>query len=235
MNHRIDATFVVDVGKKPYRERFTVHQDLFIQRSKFFRAAASPQWKKPGKTCRLVDDNPMVFAIYVHCLYYSTKDLEERVEAGVVEVWDEDNGSIILEENAAFRLLAMMDVYVHLYILADKLLDPSTANYIIDELIGFASRNGCNIMNSTITNAYDSTIDGNPLRKLVRDWHISISWTWKMVISDKAWAALSHESLQDVIFETSRLRKYLPYLCVKEASGNRVSSRPKGFYHQKVE
>jgi hypothetical protein len=97
MNHRIDATFVVDVGKKPYRERFTVHQDLFIQRSKFFRAAASPQWKKPGKTCRLVDDNPMVFAIYVHCLHYSTKDLEERVEAGVVEVWDEDNGSIILE------------------------------------------------------------------------------------------------------------------------------------------
>ena len=86
MNHRIDATFVVDVGKKPFRERFTVHYDLFTQRSKFFRAATSPQWERPGKPCRLVDDDLMVFAIYVHCLYYSTKDPEERVEAGVVEV-----------------------------------------------------------------------------------------------------------------------------------------------------
>jgi hypothetical protein len=66
-NHRIDlnSTFVVDVGNKPNRERFTVHHDLITQRSEFFRAARSSQWTKPGKPSRLADDDPNIFSIYV--------------------------------------------------------------------------------------------------------------------------------------------------------------------------
>jgi hypothetical protein len=58
---------------------------------------------------------------------------------------------------------------VDLYILADKLIDPVTANLTIDELTTLprvdADYPGCSLINFL----YDSTLRTSPLRKLVRD------------------------------------------------------------------
>jgi hypothetical protein len=101
---------------------------LITQRSEFFRAARSPQWKEPGKPSRLVDDNPAVFSLYLHCLYFGTSELEKRIEANVVEEWDdEENGT--LEDNADTKRCIMTESYIRLYVLADKLLDPTTCEF----------------------------------------------------------------------------------------------------------
>jgi hypothetical protein len=104
---------------------------------------------------------------------------------------------------------------------------------VIDDLNSFSSRHGLNILTSTISEAYDSTTNGNPLRRLVCDWHIS--YNWNPALSEKAWAKMSHEFLGDVILETARLQGAHPHQRVDEVFRNRTLSRPKGFYHQKVE
>lgn len=49
--HRYDlpTTFSNLVGRKPYRQLFTVHHDLVILRSRFFRAARFKSWSEPSK------------------------------------------------------------------------------------------------------------------------------------------------------------------------------------------
>ena len=84
--HRFDydltKTFDVLVGKKPNQQRFTVYHDVFARRSKFFRAARSGRWAtEPDQATTLDDHDPEVFSVYLHCVNFGRKALEEHIDA----------------------------------------------------------------------------------------------------------------------------------------------------------
>lgn len=168
----LKTTFIVDVGTEPRRECFTVHHDILTQRSEFFRTARSPELKKPNKPSRLDDDDPAIFAVYLHCEYFGAEDLVKRIETDVEEDWVAEEEASTPEDVAKSKNCSAMKVFISLYILADKLLDPITANLVIDELIAFSSKQLWTISSASVARIYTSTTNDSPLRKLARDWYI---------------------------------------------------------------
>jgi hypothetical protein len=102
-------------------------------------------------------------------LYFGTEDLEQRIEKAITEcaadVDDNDTPDVITMN----KHLSAMALFINLYILSDKLLDPMMANLVIDKLISFTGK-ARYILNSTLmVHIYASTPEGNPLRMLARD------------------------------------------------------------------
>jgi hypothetical protein len=222
----LTTTFTVLVGAKPHRQRFTVHHDLITQRSEFFRAARSLCWTEPGKVTRLVDDDPHVFSAYLSCVYFG-KDFMDRQDCkhrqGDISSDDEDddededgvdsNSDADVEddhrekEKEHSEHLETVRFLVDVYLLADKLLDPTTANVVIEELRLFVMDAPWTTDDATISHVYASTGHKNPLRKLIRDWYLfkdDQSWALDRPKSD--WD-LPVEFLQDLIIEPSRQRR----------------------------
>jgi hypothetical protein len=55
----------------PEKQAFTVHESILKQKSDYFRTALSRPWKEAEKkTFELSDENAVVFAAYVHWLYF---------------------------------------------------------------------------------------------------------------------------------------------------------------------
>ena len=69
------------VGKEPSRTRFTVHQDLIVKRSEFFRAARSSLWTSPDVPTTLGDEDydPEVISAYLHCLYFGADAIRDHL------------------------------------------------------------------------------------------------------------------------------------------------------------
>lgn len=67
------------VGKGPHQKRFTVYQDLLVQRSDFFKTARSSRWTEPDKPTTLGDHDPEVFSTYLHRLYFGAEAIKDRL------------------------------------------------------------------------------------------------------------------------------------------------------------
>jgi hypothetical protein len=237
-------------------KRFTVHSDIFTQRSRFLAAARKPEWiaGDPSKPVDLSDEDPDVFQAYLNCIYVGPETLEEIPGAFECEVCNSIGGSprlyvcnickgiskedIITEflnfgkiekvnmfygrchiyptcESFAHamidfstveaceaaikasdfltlnghqlrvntsRLLSKeydmreyeladshYDALIKLYLLSDKLQDILTVNMAIDKIQQFTKVAGCYPGKSPVSTAYQSTVEGSPLRKLLRD------------------------------------------------------------------
>jgi len=88
---------------------------------------------------------------------------------------------------------------VDVYLIADKLLDPISANLVIDYLIDFVGSRKWTTDQATISHVYASTATGNPLRKLVLDWWLrEVDQTWTRDYHRTEWG-LPLEFLQDFI------------------------------------
>jgi hypothetical protein len=97
---------------------------------------------------------------------------------------------------------------IDVYLMADKSLDPSTANVVMRELVTFVHIHAWVTDEAVINYVYASTTENSPLRTFVRDW-----WLFS---ADQSWAEGSRpdrklplEFLQDLIIEMARLRKKL--------------------------
>jgi hypothetical protein len=68
----LQATFDIIVGKPPSPvQRFTVHTDVFTQRSRFLCAVRKPQWLTDvTKPVDLTDEDPEIFQAYLNCVYF---------------------------------------------------------------------------------------------------------------------------------------------------------------------
>lgn len=128
-----------------------------------------------------------------------------------------------------------MQDLVNLYLLANKLMDPVTANLVINQLVLFVSAHRISVSDHIATLVYSSTSPGNPLRNLVRDWFIHEAGRQKR--DAQRLKALPRELLEDIIIETDSLttdedtlrsRHYLYVHTLKTVD------RPKGHYHQEV-
>jgi hypothetical protein len=120
------------VGIKPNRMRFTVHRDLITKRSEFFRAARTKYWTEPSKVTRLVDDDPVVFEVYLNCLYNGLDCLAKLDYSKPISGGDKDNEvEKKHEHHETARFL------IDLYLLTDKLVDRTTANVVMRALLTF--------------------------------------------------------------------------------------------------
>jgi hypothetical protein len=123
---------------------------------------------------------------------------------------------------------------VDLYLLADKLLDPTTANMAIDKWVCMVAAKGTFPSNLMIIHVYRSTTAGSPLRRLIRDWHIhKVNLTWAEELRQ-----MEHprEFMEDIIIEMVALQRDKPEGRTCNLFSRFVmDGRPKDHYHQKLE
>jgi hypothetical protein len=118
------------------------------------------------------------------------------------------------------------EALIKTYLLADKLQDPTTVNLVLNGLIGFIGETTEIPKQAPITLAYNSTVSGNPLRTLLRDY-----WVYQMPTGGITYLegdGFPKDFLQDVATELMRLRLGL----VKSEGCNREQCSDKCQYHQ---
>ena len=119
---------------------------------------------------------------------------------------DDDNDQDLDTQRAEY--LEDLRFIIDVYLMADRSLDPSTANVLMRELATFVHVHAWFTDEAIVNYVYASTTENSPLRMFVRDW-----WLFS---ADRSWAERSKpdwklplEFLQDLIIEMARLRKKL--------------------------
>jgi BTB/POZ domain len=139
-------------------EIFGIHERLIRASSPFFDKAMSDKWQESlQRSIQLPDDEPKIFQLYVHWLYYDT-----------FPVFSDEPGS---SGNAEYLEL------IKAYILSDKLLDSRFQNAVIDAIIEKSvskARDGSYWfpVGEAIDYAYSNTNESAPIRKLLVDLYV---------------------------------------------------------------
>jgi hypothetical protein len=152
------------------------------------QAARRSVWlKDPAAPVDLQDEDLELFSMYLKCVYLGIEaiklDIQDEVsedptEEGEGEQPDPDAFELTnieeYEEEVVVNhtVRSLIGMLVKLYILADKLGDPATANMVIDELVRFHAEHHLNPNRKVVNFAYESTVHGNPLRKFLRDVYL---------------------------------------------------------------
>lgn len=145
-------TIEVLVGDKD--ELFSVHQSLIRTSSSFFEKALGGKWKESvQRTVKLPDDDPDIFATYIHWIYFGTVHTVTELTAKPAE--DSEITSL-----------------VKAYIMGDKLLDPTFQIATINAIsmrIEFKAENDdlCKKLQDAITYAYSNTCESSPIRQVL--------------------------------------------------------------------
>ena len=176
-------TFEVLAGEQPNQQRFIVHRELFVKRSKFLEAASSSRWTcGVNKPVDLTEHEPEIFDSYMQCVYLGSVTAPE------------------LPNHAGGKALGSL---VMLYLLAEKLKDVATTNLVIDEIMWASEEHHELPCDADVTLAYTSTVAGNPLRNLCRDYYVYEAPPDELV--DIHRGKFPSQFLQDVILELKRL------------------------------
>lgn len=152
-----DRAVAIVVGEE--KRIFDVHEDLIRASSAFFDRAMAGPWKEAqDRTVSLPDDDPEIFALYVHWLYY-----------GTLPVCCDEPG---LPGNAEYLAL------VKAYILGDKILDYSFQNAAIEAMVEKSHSTAQDgkrwyPVGEVIEFAYDHTNPSDLLRELLVDMYAS--------------------------------------------------------------
>lgn len=72
---------------------------VLTRRSKFFRAPRSGRWTTQPERATVLDDHePEVFSVYLHCVNFGRKALEEHIDAipvaEKIDSTDAENGKL---------------------------------------------------------------------------------------------------------------------------------------------
>jgi hypothetical protein len=142
-NRASDATFArVVVGQQG--KCFTVHQDLLVHHSPFFRAALTGSFKEAdSKTVILADSDPQVFEFFVHWLYYQ-RFCRPGDSPELLALWTDDDDEDLKSSNL-IMLYVFCDKY-HVSALQRQTLDELFDHVFEEELpsiqnVGFAFEN----------------------------------------------------------------------------------------------
>jgi hypothetical protein len=132
--------------------------------------------------------------------------------------------------------LSAMRRFIDLYILCDKLLDPISANSVIDELVSFTSKQNWRLNSDLVIHIYVSTADGNPLCWLACDWYMHDgTHMWPLTLPVKQWAGLPRDFLCDLLVGYAHLQRVHPQGQVGHVFADHPELREKGYYHQEVD
>ena len=119
------------------------------------------------------------------------------------------------------------------YLQVDKLQDYQTANLVIDEIIRFSQVTLRNPTNEAINLAYEFTVHGNPLRKLMRDY--TVHETLSTEYLDFHSSELHPDLLRDVAVEFLRAKDYNHFEYVEDVyhyGVAKVVETDRHYYHQ---
>lgn len=167
-------------------------------------------------------------------------EVEDGVSGGNTKVssTNENESSEIDSSNSADSNFADCELadksLVDLYLLADKLMDPVTANLAIEHWISMAQAKRQYPSKKMINYVYGSTVAGSPLRRLIRDWFVyKVSKSWLVNRQDLHY---SHDFMLDIMLETYALQRKNKNLRIRDVFfwDIKLVGRPKGYYHQKL-
>jgi hypothetical protein len=171
-------TFEVLVGSGPNQKRFTLHYDIFTKRLRFFCVARSERWTPGTKPTDLHEYDPSIFNLYVYCVY---RDALSSMPTAALSLPNNDNCTVPPEtleqelDRAADSerfINSRYETLINLYILADRLLDPTTVNMAIDGIRRFSVSVRGNPSAQGVTLVFNSTKEGDGLRILLADFTI---------------------------------------------------------------
>jgi hypothetical protein len=192
------------VGTGASQQMFSIHEQVVTKRSEFFRAGRQKRWNQKNEAkMMLLGEDPYVFSAYLHTVYFGRdhlKKLSGSDEDSNEDRSNEDDNTNTRDDSKDDKTAMFL---TDLYLLADKLLDPVTANLVIDELAEFHDSLN-HIGHTAVIHAYASTKDGSPLRKLLRDIYVhDVDPFWASKAQE---LGLPYVLLQDIINEISHLR-----------------------------
>jgi hypothetical protein len=180
----------VDVGTAPKLQIFDVHIAVVTARSDFFKNALSREWKEAAeKVVKLPDDDPEVFAIYVHHLY--TGELAVKPEE---------------QYYAADNYVKTYQDFAHLYVFAEKVQGIETKNAVIRAMLDagrivLPKRTSICPGSSIISVIYKGTPAECPARRLLVDF-----WTYRAVGVWFKSSDLHVEFMQDLLARVMDVR-----------------------------
>jgi hypothetical protein len=168
----------VKVGEGEAQRTFGVHETLIINRSLFFKKAISGSWREAeDREVALPDDEPEVFALYIHYLYTGT--LAAKPDP------------IPPQYRGGLEYLRL----TKLYVLAEKLQDiTQLKNSIIKNILDISKairedRGHHCPGQPCISVVYNGTPEGSPARRLLVDF-----WTYR---AQGDWIAKSNSPLPE--------------------------------------
>lgn len=168
------------VGSGLTQTHFNVHHSIITKRSGFFRAARSKRWTTDkSKPADLQDYDPRTFDRYLHCLYHNAVPKgptlpESKPTPPPGTKRNSDIYKAYLSQEIVYQKAvdARYMELVRLYIVADSLADPTTANIVIDEIRRFSRFSVKNPSTEVINYVFRSTTDNDGLRILFADFYV---------------------------------------------------------------
>lgn len=182
----------IHVGEGEYRESFDVHEALITARSIFFKNALSGNWKEAQeRVVNLPEDDPAIFAIYVHSIYNGELPTTP------------DSETLNLSPDWENRGICKF------YVLAEKLQDIGAKNSAIDALIARSKVKddhgvGRAPAPGSVKVIYNGTTAGSSARKLLVDFYAHRASLSYMA---EAEAELPEDFKHDLLIKMFALRK----------------------------
>jgi hypothetical protein len=130
---------------------------------------ASQCWTKADVSTVLHDENPELFRSYVGLVCYGKEVWQQDIDASIAQSNLHPTDGSPMPPAIVCAREKVFDDLIRVYILTDKFMDPGSANIVIDQMIRF-SKETCLLPHpEAINQAYNSTLEGSPLRALLRD------------------------------------------------------------------
>jgi hypothetical protein len=185
----------------PQEKRFTIHQDVICDKSKFFKAACSKRWiEGHEKLVRLPEVKPEVFQHYFNWIY-----------SGVV------HATRITPESDTVDGVAEHELFLNLYIHGDTLEDVQLRN-LTTQRFCTSLRSGGRLPNyNTCAKTWAATPPGSLFRKQIIDVIIARYCRDDFAVFAENLAGKTSEFLQE--FAIAALRK-LPITTWDAVVGN---------------
>ena len=232
--HRYDLedTVEVTVGSPTAQsKRFTIHTNVFTGRSGVLAALRRSGPDDQTQPVDLRGEDPELFHAYLNFVYLGPETVEQWADASEAETAAKPEGNTKDEKQAVADLV--FEKLIRLYLLAERLIDFKTANMVVAEIVRASRLLGCIPTQSPTSLAYASTVEGSPLRRLLRDYWLYESASTHTDHERVRAASFPLECLQDIAMEGLRTLEvpaeysYVRFKTVKTICAERVC-----YYHQ---
>jgi len=229
--HRYDLTetFDIRVGQEPDHQTFSVHHDVITPRSAHLHALRVEQTTNfPDLPVIVLDEDPEVFAAYLHCVYFGADSLMERIALMAEEhVYFQGNTGIGDTGDVAEEPVEKFLINFHL--LAGKLVDLMSADMAIDALAAlFEKRDKC-LTAGLVGYVYESTVAASPLRRLIRDYSLIDNVNIPLNIEKLHGTAFPPEYTRDILLRVLAINRENANKVVRKVHSRKALQRDR--YH----
>lgn len=167
------------MGKEEFK--FTVHEDVLVRSSKFFRAACNGGFKEAKeKIVRLPDLEVATFKTYIHWAYVGD------IASSVVDAIEQD-------KDGQKRMMEAVKLYVAGDVLDDQQLRNASMDYLVEVSVTLKIFPGLEI----VAEAWRNTTNTSLLQKALLDKYLSIGGKKNAAYFEREDSVLPREFLVD--------------------------------------